>query len=67
MGVAMAGAIGENSCARRVIPQRKRANEMEVTEAHCTIVTSVCAWEEERDEHANRRQPARALVGPPAL
>ena len=50
LGVAMAGAIGENSCARRVISQRKRANEMEVTEAHCTIVPSVCEWEEERYE-----------------
>ena len=27
-----------------------RANEMEVTEAHCTIVPSVCEWEEERYE-----------------
>ena len=65
--VAMTSAIGENSCARRVISQRKRANETEVTEAHCTIVTSICEWEEERHERASRRQPASAFVGPPAL
>ena len=67
MVVAMAGGIGENSRARRVISQRKRANETEVTEAHCTIEASLYVWEEERHERASRRQPASAFVGPPAL